>query len=61
MSRTSRCGKPGMQSEPGRAAGPEPLAAMIKLFTRPGKFCASESAMRPPIEWPIKCADASFK
>jgi len=50
MSTTNRWGNPGMQSDPGRAAGPEPLAAMIRLFTRPGKFCANDSAILPPIE-----------
>ena len=38
ISTTRRCGKPVMQSDPDRAAGPEPLAAMIRLFTRPGSF-----------------------
>ena len=38
-----------------------PLAAMIKLFTLPGKFCARDSAMRPPMEWPMKWAAGSFK
>ena len=61
MSYTMRCGKPGTQSEPARPAVPEPLAAMIKLFTLPGKFCASDNAMRPPMEWPMKWAAGSFK
>ena len=60
-STTGRCGKPVMQSDPGRAAGPDPLAAMIKLFTRPGKFCVAASAMRPPMEWPKRCAAEIFR
>src|SRR5437867_7746094 len=60
-STTRRCGRPAMQSNPGRAAGPDPLAAMIKLFTRPGKFCVAASAMRPPMEWPKRCAAEIFR
>jgi hypothetical protein len=30
---TSQCGNPAMQSIPGCAAGPEPLAAQTRLFT----------------------------
>ena len=45
MRQTRECNR-----EPARPAGPEPLAAMIRLFTRPGKFSASDSAILPPME-----------